>query len=323
MITSLIKIMKQEKITMIDVTLLGTSALMPLPNRALTSAFLSCEGHSILFDCGEGTQTAARKSGISLMKTDIFAITHYHGDHFFGLPGLLQTMMCLNRTTKLYITGPEGLNEALEPILKLAGYMTFDIELIAIPDEGLMLAELIHGWPHLAKLSAFRTEHRILSQGYCFELGRAGKFMPDKARELNIPVNLWGHLQKGSNVVVGDEVIVPEQVLGNERKGLKFVFTGDTAECDSLTEAARDSDLLICEATYGENEQRQLAIDHGHMNFSQAADTAKNAGVKRLWLTHYSPMIDDPMKYLHNAQNIFPDAICGHDGMNITLTFED
>ena len=308
---------------MIDITLLGTSALMPIPNRALTSAFLSCEGHSILFDCGEGTQTAARKAGISLMKTDIFAITHYHGDHIFGLPGLLQTMMCLDRTNKLYITGPEGLNEAIEPILKLAGYMTFDIELIKIPDEGIMLAELIHGWPDEAKLSAFRTQHRIISQGYSFTLGRAGKFMPDKAKALNIPVKLWSILQKGKTVLVDDNVIVPEQVLGEARKGLKFVFSGDTAECDNLIEASRDADLLICEATYGENEQAELAIAHGHMNFSQAADTAKKAGVKRLWLTHYSPMIDDPMKYLNNASEIFAETSCGHDGMKITLNFED
>ena len=308
---------------MIDITLLGTSALMPLPNRALTSAFLSCEGHSILFDCGEGTQTAARKAGISLMKTDIFAITHYHGDHIFGLPGLLQTMTSMSRTDKLYITGPEGLNDSLEPILKLAGGLSFETELIEIPDEGIMLAELIHGWPHESKLSAFMTEHRIISQGYCFELGRAGKFMPERAKELNIPVNLWSILQKGQSVVVNENMIMPEQVLGERRKGLKFIFTGDTAECDNLTDAARDADLMICDATYGENEQSELAKAHGHMNFSQAAETAKKAGVKQLWLSHYSPMIDDPLQYLPDALNIFADTLCGHDGMKITLKFEN
>ena len=309
---------------MIDITLLGTSALIPLPGRALTSAFLSCEGHSILFDCGEGTQTAARKAGVSLMKTDIIAITHYHGDHIFGIPGLLQTMTSMNRTSKIYITGPsEGFYDSLDPILKLAGGLSFETELLKIPDEGIMPEEIIQGWPHGSKLSAFRTKHRIASQGYSFTLGRAGKFMPDKAKELNIPVTLWKVLQRGESVIVGENTIMPEQVTGEARKGLKFVFTGDTAECDNLTEAARDADLMICEATYGENEQAQLAIDRGHMNFSQAAGTAKKAGVKRLWLTHYSPMIDDPMKYLNNASEIFTETSCGHDGMNITLTFED
>lgn len=308
---------------MINVTLLGTSALLPLPNRALTSVFLSCEGHSILFDCGEGTQIAARKAGISLMKTDIFAITHYHGDHIFGLPGLLQTMTSMTRTEKLYIIGPEGIHESIDPILKIAGAMSFEIELIEIPDEGIKLAEMIHGWPHESKLSAFRTEHRIISHGYCFELGRAGKFIPEKAKELNIPVNLWGILQKGKSVIVDDNVIMPEQVLGKKRKGLKVIFTGDTAECESMTDAAKGADLMISEATYGENEQAQLAIDHGHMNFSQAAMTAKNAGVKQLWLSHYSPMIDNPLQYLPNAQNIFADTLCGYDGMNVTLKFEN
>ena len=308
---------------MIDITLLGTSALLPLPDRALTSAFLSCEGHSILFDCGEGTQTAARKAGISLMKTDIFAITHYHGDHIFGLPGLLQTMTSMSRTDKLYIIGPEVLNDSIEPILKIAGCMSFEIELKEIPAEGIRLAEMIRGWPHEAKLSAFRTEHRITSQGYCFTLGRAGKFMPEKAKELNIPVNLWSILQKGKSVVVDGNTIMSDQVLGEKRKGLKFIFTGDTAECDSITDAAKDADLMICDATYGENEQAQLAIDHGHMNFSQAAMTAKNAGVKQLWLSHYSPMIDDPLQYLPNAKNIFADTLCGYDGMKITLNFEN
>ena len=308
---------------MIDITLLGSSALMPLPNRALTSAFLSCEGHSILFDCGEGTQTAARKASISLMKTDIFALTHYHGDHIFGLPGLLQTMTSLSRADKLFITGPYGLYDYIAPILNIAGAMSFEIEMITLPDDGLRLNELVRGWPHEAKLSAFRTEHRIISQGYSFTLGRAGKFIPERAKELNVPVKLWGTLQKGKSVIVDDNIIMPEQVLGERRKGLKVIFTGDTAECDSMIEAARGADLMICDATYGQNEQAELAVSHGHMNFSQAAMTAKNAGVKQLWLSHYSPMIDDPVQYLPNAQSIFHDTVCGYDGMKATLNFEN
>ncbi len=309
--------------TIIDITLLGTSALYPLPNRALTSVFLSCEGHSILFDCGEGTQTAARRAGVSLMKTDIIAITHYHGDHIFGIPGLLQTMTSMNRTDKLYITGPEGLCDSLEPIFKLAGDLSFEVELTEIPCEGVMLAEKIQGWPYESKLSAFRTKHRIISQGYSFILGRAGKFMPDKAKELGIPVQLWKVLQRGENVQIDGRTIKPEQVLGEARKGLKFVFTGDTTECDNLIEAARDADLMISEATFGEKEQAQFAIERGHMNFSHAADAAKNAGVKRLWLAHYSPRIEDPLQYLHNAAEIFAETSCGYDGMKITLTFEN
>ena len=307
---------------MIDITLLGTSALVPLPDRALTAVALTCSGHTILFDCGEGTQTAARKAGVSLMKADMIALTHYHGDHIFGLPGLLQTMCCLGRTEKLYITGPAGLREELSPILKLAGWMSYEIELIQLPDQGLRLEELAKGWPSEAKLTSFKTEHRVPSQGYCFTLGRAGKFMPQKAKELGVPMNQWGLLQKGQSVQVGEAVIRPEQVLGEPRKGLKFVFSGDTAACGGLTAAAEGADLLISEATYGENEQAELAVDHGHMNFAQAASIARQANVKRLWLAHYSQMIEDPQAYLQNAAGIFANAVCGQDGMSTTLQFE-
>ncbi len=306
---------------MIDITLLGTAALFPIPNRALTAAVLFCGGHSILFDCGEGTQTAARKAGVSLMKTDIIALTHYHGDHIFGLPGLLQTMNSMERAETLYITGPEGLQEALEPILKLTGWTAYEIKLMEIPPQGIRLCELISGWEYEAKFLTFKTEHRVSSQGYCFKLGRAGKFMPEKARALNIPVQMWSVLQKGQIVQVGDETILPEQVLGEPRKGLKFIFTGDTAPCDSIIDAAKDADLMICEATYGENEQAQTAIEYGHMNFAQAAETAKNANVAQLWLAHYSQMIENPQQYLPNATAIFENTICGQDGMSTTLKF--
>ena len=302
--------------------MLGTSALVPLPDRALTAVTLTCAGHTVLFDCGEGTQSAARKAGVSLMKADIIALTHYHGDHIFGLPGLMQTMCSLGRTEPLYVTGPAGLHEALAPILKLAGSVTYDIRPIALPEGGLRPADLVRGWPPEAKLASFRTEHRVPSQGYCFTLGRAGRFMPQRAKDLGVPVNLWGVLQKGRSVQSGDDMILPEQVLGGPRKGLKFVFSGDTAACPALTNAAKGADLLICEATYGEDGQADLAVDHGHMNFAQAAFTASQAGVKLLWLAHYSQMIKDPPEYLPNAARIFENTVCGQDGMRMTLSFE-
>ena len=308
---------------MIDVTLIGTSALLPLPSRALTSVLLTCGGRSILFDCGEGTQSAARKAGVSLMKTDLIALTHYHGDHIFGMPGLLQTMFCLGRTDTLYITGPEGLREELAPILKLAGWTGYGIELIELPPDGLRPAELAKGWPTEAKLTAFQTEHRVPSRGYCFTLDRAGKFDPERARALGVPMNRWGVLQKGGSVRVGKTDVYPEQVMGAPRKGLKFVFSGDTTACDSLTEAAKGADLLIAEATYAEDEQAQLAIEHGHMNFAMAGENAAKAAVKELWLAHYSQMIGDPKEYLDNAARYFPNTVCGEDGMSKTLRFEN
>ena len=147
--------------------------------------------------------------------------------------------------------------------------------------------------------------------------------MPQKAKELGVPVNQWSLLQKGQSIQVGDKIILPEQVLGEPRRGLKFVFTGDTAICDSLIDAAKDADLMISEATYGENEQAEVGLRHGHMNFAQAAEAAKRADVKELWLAHYSQMINDPQEYLPNATAIFENTVCGQDGMSKTLRFEN
>ena len=306
---------------MIDVTLLGTSALLPLPDRALTAAALKCAGHTLLFDCGEGTQTAARKAGISLMTADMIALTHYHGDHTFGLPGLMQTMGSMGRIAPLVLTGPAGLHDAMAPILTLAEGLPFPVRLLSLPDEGLRLDTLFPGWPPMARLTAFPTCHRVPSQGYCFSLGRAGKFNPERARALGVPLALWSTLQSGQAVRLPNGAVQPEQVMGPSRPGLKCVFTGDTAPCASLTEAARGADLMICEATYGQDDQADTAAQYGHMTFSQAGEAAANAQVKRLWLAHFSQRIEDPLVFLPNAQAYFPGAQCGRDGLRITLTF--
>ena len=308
---------------MIDITLLGTSALLPLPDRALTAMMLTCAGHRILFVCGEGTQSAARKAGANVINADIIALTHYHGDHIFGLPGLLQTMFCMNRANPLTILGPAGLREAMEPILALAGWLPFEVRLAELPPEGARLSDFGPGWPAAARLTAFPTKHRVVSQGYVFTLERAGKFLPERAKALGVPVTQWSLLQKGEAVSLMDRTVRPEEVLGAPRRGLKVVFSGDTTACASLEEAAREADLFICEGTYGGNDQLELAVDHGHMTFAQAGELAAAAHARRLWLCHYSQMIQDPEDYLDNARAFFPEAVCGRDGMALTLRFDE
>ena len=307
---------------LIDITMLGTAALFPLPDRALTAAFLRCAGVKILFDCGEGTQTAARAAGAAATSADIIALTHYHGDHIFGLPGLLQTMNSLNRTQPLIIVGPGDIARALSPVMALTGPVCFDVRLMTVPRDGLALGGMDRSYPN-AFLRAFSTEHRVPSQGYVFELTRAGRFDPAAARALNVPVLLWKKLQAGETVESDGRAVSPDQVMGAPRRGLRFVFSGDTVACDRLTLAARGADLLICEATYGDNEQTDLAREHGHMTFAQAGRLASEAGVRRLWLTHFSQMVTDPAEFLENAREFFPDAECAADGKRITLEFED
>lgn len=307
---------------MIDITLLGTAAMTPTPERYLTAATLSCGGRTILFDCGEGTQTAAREAHVSLMKADLIALTHYHGDHIFGLPGLLQTMSTMGRTEPIYITGPKGLKKELAPIMALTGWVGYPVELMEMPEDGLALYELNSAFPAGARLNAFRTQHRTESQGYCFTLSRPGRFMSDKAKELSIPVSLWSRLQNGETVEADGKIIFPAMVLGQPRSGLKFVFSGDTVPCGELKKWADRADLLISEATYGDDSLSDMADRYGHMTFSQAGQLASEAQVRQLWLCHYSQMIEDPEEFLPNAARFYPGARCGTDGMSATLRFE-
>ena len=308
---------------MIDVTLLGAAALLPLPDRALTAAVLSCGGRSILFDCGEGTQTAARRAGVSLMKTDLIAFTHYHGDHVFGLPGLLQTMYSMGRTDPLYITGPGELMQAVGLLAALAGELSYEVRALTLPGEPLPLAALHPAWPEKAAIASFETRHRGPSVGYCFTLDRAGRFLPEKAGALGVPKPLWGRLQKGETVRTEAGEIVPAAVTGPPRRGLKFVFTGDTSPCETLVSAAKGADLMISEATYGDDAHSAIALERGHMTFSMAARAAAEAGVKRLWLAHFSQSVTDPAEFLPNAAAVFPGAVCGYDGLRVRLDFEE
>ena len=307
---------------MIDVTLLGTAALMPLPGRALTAAALRCMGRCLLLDCGEGTQVAARAAGVSLMSADLVALTHYHGDHIFGLPGLLQTLTSQGREAPLTVVGPEGLEDVMAPVMKLAGRLSFDVRLTGLPPEGLRLRDIHTAWPEGARLTAFPTRHRGPSQGYLFALARAGRFLPERARELGVPVRLWKALQSGEAVEAAGRTILPDEVTGAPRRGLRVAFTGDTSPCEAIVEAARGADLLICEATFPDDGDAALALERGHMTFSQAGALAAEAGARRLWLCHYSQRVEDPEACAPAARARFPGAVCGADGMRMTLAYE-
>ena len=280
---------------MLTITLLGTAATMPLPERALTAAVAECGGHSLLLDCGEGTQTAARRAGVNLMRADAICLTHYHGDHIFGLPGLLQTLGAQGRTRPLVLLGPEGLLEVWRAVYALTGPLPYAVKpLVCRAGQPVALDALSDGWPAGATLLPVATKHRVRSLGYRLDLPRAGRFDPEKARALGAP-----------------------------RKGLRFVFSGDSAPCPALEQAAQGADLLLCDATYALPEQQEQAAQWGHSTFGQSAALAAKAGVKRLWLVHYSPMITDPEEHLAQAQSIFPAAECGFDGKRITLHYEE
>ena len=280
---------------------------------------LSCRGRTILFDCGEGTQLALRRYHASPARIDLIALTHYHGDHIFGLPGLLQTIGCLGRTEPLYLAGPEGLERTMGPILALAGPMPFEIRGLRLEGSGVDLPAVHPAFPRGSTLSAVPTEHRVPSQGYAFRLRRAGRFDPERAKNLGVPVHDWSRLQSGETV----GRVKPEQVLGPERPGLSVVFSGDTRPCKALEQAASGADLLVHEATYADSGDTEAAALWGHTTFPEAAGLAQRAGAKRLWLTHFSQTIADPAARLPEAQAIFPTAEAPADGTTIQLQFPD
>ncbi len=307
---------------MLEVTLLGTAATCPRPDHAVTAAAISCKGRTLLLDCGEGTQVALHRWGVNPMRIDLICLTHYHGDHIFGLPGLLQSMGTLGRTAPLTITGPEGLEDAMAPILLLTEEQPFPIRLLEMPKEGLHLSTLDGRWPTAAVLTVFPTVHRVVSQGYRFHLGRRGRFLASQAEALGVPKYLWRHLQNGKPAELpGRGVIQPEAVCGPARPGLTVVFSGDTMPCEALEQAAAGADLLLMDATYPTEDQADKAALYGHSTFPQAAALAARAGAKELWLVHFSASIEDPEAYRPAAQQIFPQTRCGHDGMAATLVF--
>ena len=309
---------------MLTVTLLGTAATLPRPDRALSCAVFSVSGRSILLDCGEGTQLALHRWHVNPMRVDLVALTHYHGDHILGLPGFLQTLSTMDRTQPLYITGPEeGHEPILAAILALADELPYPVHFLPMPAEGLALHQLNPKWPLEATLTAFPTMHRIPSQGYRLHVGRMRRLYTDKAAAMGIPRHLWRVLQSGRSITLAGREIRPSSVCGPERLGLAAVFTGDTAPSEDVLTAARDADLLIMDATYAKEQYADKAALYGHSTFAQTAALASAARVKRLWLTHYSAMITDPQEHLPAARELFPRAECGLDGMSLTLTFRE
>lgn len=301
---------------MLDVCLLGSGGMMPLPYRWLTALMLRFNGSSLLIDCGEGTQIAMKEKGWSPKPLDVICFTHYHGDHISGLPGLLLTMGNAERTEPLTLIGPKGLERVVNALRVIAPELPFPIIFREI--QGAEETFEMFGY----RLKAFRVNHNVLCYGYTLEIDRAGKFDPVKAKELEIPLPCWGKLQKGEEVEVDGELYTPDMVMGPPRKGIKLTYTTDTRPTESIKVNAAKSDLFICEGMYGEKDKIKKAKEYKHMTFQEAARLAKEANVKEMWLTHYSPSLTRPEEYMDEVRKIFPNAKPGKDRMSTELDFE-
>ena len=302
---------------MLDVCLLGTGGMMPLPYRWLTALMIRFNGSQLLIDCGEGTQIAMKEKGWSFKPIDVICFTHYHGDHISGLPGLLLTMGNADRTEPLTLIGPKGLERVVNSLRIIAPELPFELKFIEItePEQSFEL----NGY----RLTAFRVRHNVICYGYTIEIDRAGKFDVQRAMEQEIPKEYWKHLQRGENLELEGRKLTPDMVLGPPRKGIKLTYCTDTRPTDSIRQHAKGSDLFICEGMYGEKEKAAKAVEYKHMTFYEAAEIARDAEVKEMWLTHYSPSLTRPEEYMDDVRTIFPRAIAGKDRMTTELDFPE
>lgn len=302
---------------MLDISLLGTSGMMPLPDRWLTSMVARYNGKMILIDCGEGTQITLKLCGWGFKAIELICFTHYHADHISGLPGMLLAIGNSGRTETLNIIGPIGLKRVIEGLLVIAPELPFDINLIELPLNQQMHYE-VSGYNILAT----PVEHLIPCVGYRIDIPRKGKFDVERAKQLQIPKNYWSKLQSGENIEYMDKIFTSDMVLGNNRKGLSVTYCTDTRPTNNIINLAKNSDLFICEGMYGEDEKKDKAIENKHMLFSEAAQLAKDANVKELWLTHFSPSLTKPEDFLSVATKIFPNTVVGYDRISRTFKFD-
>lgn len=302
---------------MLDVCLLGTGGMMPLPGRWLTSLMTRFNGSSLLIDCGEGTQIAIKEKGWTFKPIDTICFTHFHADHISGLPGILLAMANAERTEPLTIIGPKGLPRVVGGLRVIAPELPFEIRFREIEQNEQTF--LVKGY----RLTAFRVRHNMVCYGYTIEIPRAGRFDAERAKAQNIPLKYWNLLQKGQTINDDGRILTPDMVLGPDRRGLKVTYVTDTRPTEAIKTHAAGSDILICEGMYGDEDKQQKAVEHRHMTMQEAARIAADSGPAELWLTHYSPSVTRPKQYEKELKTIFSGTKIGKDGMTAELNFEE
>jgi len=310
---------------MLSVTFLGTSAARPTVERNVSAVSLVREGETLLFECGEGTQRQMMRYGVSFALSEIF-FTHFHADHFLGVIGLIRTLGLQARAEPIMLYGPHGAKKVLTQAIQLGvERIPFQVEIREVKP-----GDTVEG-PGKGKgeeydIHVFKTEHGGGSVGYALrEHERRGRFDVEKARAAGIPEGpLWGKLSKGETVGLPDgRTVGPEGLVGPPRPGRAIVFTGDTRPCASVVDAALGADLLIHEATFGE-EERDRAKETGHSTAREAAQIALAAKAKRLVLSHVSARYSISAEELvKEAQLVFPATVVAKDGMTVEIPFAD
>jgi len=304
-----------------EVFVLGTSGMMPLPGRFLTSAMVRREGDLFLFDCGEGTQISLKMLNIRWKKINSIFISHMHADHVTGLPGMLMLSSQVNREDPLYIYGPHRLEEYINQTRKLLDmYINYEI-IVKTVEPGIIIDNDQYS------VEAFKLDHTKPCFGYTMrEKQRSGQFFPEKAIALNVPMGkMWSALQRGESVTLDDgTVIKPEQILGERRAGRAFAYVTDTLYKSSIVKHVKNVDLLLCEGMFDES-LKESAHEKKHMTAKEAALIAKKAEVKSMGLIHYSPRYTDrELKILlKEAKEVFPNTFLARDRMAFEIPLKE
>jgi ribonuclease Z len=304
---------------MLSLTFLGTGAACPTIDRNVAGLALAREGETLLFDCGEGTQRQMMRYGTSFSFTEVF-FSHWHADHFLGITGLLRTLGLLDRSLPMTLYGPRG----AERILSQAVTLGFEKPKFKVDIVELKAGEVLKRDEY--ELQVVPVDHRTDSVGYALvEYERLGRFDPALARELGIPEGpLWGKIHRGESVALPDgRTVAPDQLVGPTRPGRKVVYSGDTRPCPALLEASRGADLLVHEATFGDDE-KERARETGHSTARQAAEVARDAGVRQLALTHISARYSrEAPDLLAEAQEVFKETVVARDGLKLEVPYRD
>ncbi len=300
---------------MIDICLLGTCGMMPMPGRWLSCALVRCGSSLILLDCGEGTQVPWKALGWGFRQLGAICLTHMHADHVLGLPGVLFMVAHAGRTEPLDIYGPQGTTYIIEGLRRVVPELPFPVRIHELKSgEQFELPGELHA-------SCAAAAHGIPCLAYRIELERKPAFLPERAQALGLPVQFWSRLQHGESIEYNGQIVTPDSVLGPPRRGISFAFITDTRPTRALGEFARDVDLLICESMYDDPEDLPLARANAHMLAEESAGIAADAGAHALILTHFSPKISDPSRVEKAAQRVFANTRAARDGMVVTLDY--
>ncbi|MDE5936802.1 MAG: ribonuclease Z [Ruminococcus sp.] len=299
---------------MIEVNLIGTGGMLPLPERWLTSLWLEYKGKACLIDCGEGTQIAINQQKLKLSHLDILLITHVHADHISGLPGLLLSLGNCGKTGILKIYGHTGIADTIKKLCCICPILPFEIEI----NELSSYDNSEFDWNEIS-VSSMPLKHSVDCLGYSFVLNRKPIFNPKKAKSLEIDVKYWKELHSGKTITIDCKHISPEMVTDGQRKPIKVTYITDSRYFSKMTDFAENSDLLISEGMYGDDEYISKMTEKGHMVFSQSAELAKNSQSEMLWLTHYSPALKNPNEYSESIRKIFKNTVISRDGEKTVL----